>query len=125
MMIAFTIVGIPPSVNHYKVRYRNGRTVVSKEAIAFKDAVGYKANGKYVTARSFYVDLRVTLGRKDKGDADNFPKVVLDGLADAGVFRDRRGARVSDAHVRRLVVVVDCDTRPAIGETRIEVGAWA
>jgi Holliday junction resolvase RusA-like endonuclease len=50
-------------------------------------------------AKAIEVDITVFLGMRGKGDVDNFPKVVLDGLVDAGVIRT--DARVSDLHVHK------------------------
>jgi len=121
--IEFTVPLVPPSVNHYKVRYRNGRTVVSGKAIAFKEAVAVFCRGRYVTGKTFSVGMGIFLGKKDKGDVDNFPKLVLDGLADCGVFRNKKGERVSDAHVRYMVVSINGDDRPEQGLTEITVEA--
>lgn len=121
--VKFTVPLVPPSVNHYKVRYRNGRTVVSKEAIAFKGAVALFIRGEYVQAKRFSVTIRITLGKGDRGDWDNFPKLVGDGLAAAGAFRDLKGKWLSDAHVRDGRVILDCDTRPECGFTEITIEA--
>jgi len=119
--LEFTVPLVPPSVNHYKVRYRNGRTVVSKEAQAFKDALAIYVQDGYVTGETFSVSMSVVLAAKQKGDVDNFPKLVLDGLAAAGVFRNKKGKMVSDAHVRHMTVFVDTEGRPARGFTEIRV----
>lgn len=123
MKLEFTVPLTPPSVNHYKVRFRNGRTVVSDEATAFKAAVAIHARGEMVEAKRFRVTLLVRLGEGQRGDVDNFPKLCLDGLADAGVFRNRKGKRVSDAHVKDLRVVLDDWSRPETGCTCFEVEA--
>ena len=122
-MVRFTVPLVPPSVNHYKVRFRNGRTVVSKEALGFKEAVALcSRDAGRCEGKTFYLSLRVILGRKDRGDVDNFPKLCLDGLAEAGVLRDRKGKIVSDAHIRMMTVVIDHETRPERGWTEFEVG---
>ena len=125
--VQFTVPLVPPSVNHYKVRYRNGNTVVSKEASAFKDAVAIYLRGQYVLAERFALTIRITLGQKDRGDWDNFPKLVGDALAAAGAFRKskgkHRGELLSDAHVKDGRVILDCDTRPAQGFTEITIEA--
>jgi len=121
--LTFTVPLVPPSLNHYKTRFRNGNTVVTKEARAFKAAVATYARGEYVRGKSFHVALRVVLPPKARGDVDNFPKLVLDGLADAGVFRDKKGKVITDAHVSSMLVVRDCHTRPECGSTEIEVSA--
>lgn len=88
--MSFTVPLIPPSVNHYKTRFRNGRTVVSQEALAFKAELALAAKHQYVVGKEFSVDMLIVLGKGEKGDVDNFPKLVLDGLAACGFARGRR-----------------------------------
>jgi len=57
----------------------------------------------------------------ERGDIDNFPKLVLDALADCGVFRDSKGKIVSDAHVMRLEVTKNDRERPDKGYTEVWV----
>lgn len=122
-MFEIKIPGIPPSVNHYVKHTRNGRSYVTTEAQSFKDAIGFHARACYVVGKTFNLSLRVVLGAGDKGDVDNFPKLVMDGLAAAGVFRNKKGKIVSDAHVEKLVVEVDRFERPECGRTEIQVEA--
>ena len=117
----FTVRLTPPSVNHYVKHFRNGGHVKTGEAQAFKDAVAIYAKGGYVVGKTFSVTMKVVLAEKQKGDVDNFPKLVLDGLADAGVFRNKKGERISDAHVRHMTVYVQTDERPERGYTEIRV----
>jgi crossover junction endodeoxyribonuclease RusA len=124
-MISFIVPLVPPSVNHYVKHPRNGKSYRTPEATAFKDAIGIYACGASVTAHTFGVSIVVHLPKKGRGDVDNFPKLVLDGLADCGVFRDRKGKRISDAYVRRLEVDLDSETRPDEGFTHIDVWALA
>jgi crossover junction endodeoxyribonuclease RusA len=101
MDVRFTVPLVPPTVNHYVRHLRSGRHIVTPEAIAYKDAVAILSQGQQVDARAYSVGLGIFLGKGDKGDIDNFPKLVLDGLK-GHVFR-------SDAQVRRLVVNLDRD----------------
>jgi Holliday junction resolvase RusA-like endonuclease len=94
MSITFTVPLVPPSVNHYKVRFRNGNTVVTSEAIAFKHAIAFYVRGMAISAKKFSVRIEVVLPKGARGDVDNFPKLCLDGLAESGVFLDRKGKRV-------------------------------
>lgn len=119
----FSVPLIPPSVNHYKTRFRNGRTVVSDAAVAFKEEIAFAVRGRYVIGKRFSVEIKVVLGAGERGDVDNFPKLVLDGLAAASVFCDRTGMCVSDAHVRRMLVEVDELERGKQGRTEITVAA--
>lgn len=80
---------IPPSVNHYKMRARNGHYFVTKEAKAFKEAIAiFYANGKHDVswAWRYQVDVALYLGKGQRLDADNCGKVILDGLQEAGVI---------------------------------------
>lgn len=112
---------IPPSVNHYVKHTRTGKRYVTDEATAFKQAVATFSKGRYVQGKSFHVGIDITLGKGERGDIDNFPKLCLDGLADAGAFRDPKGNQLSDAHVTTLTVQVDRTTRPERGSTWIRV----
>lgn len=95
--IAFTVPLIPPSVNHYKMRTRKGVTFVGADALKFKEAVGIFSRGRSLQADEYMIHISIYLGSKQKGDVDNFCKVVLDGLVDAEVIH-------SDAAVRKLIV---------------------
>lgn len=119
--LKFTVPLTPPDVNHYVRHTRKGGHYVTREATAFKQAVAVYAKGGFVQAKHFYIAIRVTLAKKQKGDVDGFPKLVLDGLADCGAFRDKNGKRVSDAYVRGLYIFVDSTARPAEGYTEIVV----
>jgi hypothetical protein len=104
------------------VRYRNGNTVVSPGAIGFKLEVARCAKNRCVAGRTFHVTIHLVLGQGNRGDIDNYAKLVMDGLADAGVFVDLKGKRKSDAWVRGLMMILDTDTRPVTGGyTTIEV----
>lgn len=116
---------VPPSVNHYKTRFRNGNTVVSKSALAFKDAIALLIRGKFAQGKTFAVSMTITLGQGDRGDIDNYPKLVMDGLALAAAFRNRKGEALSDAHVTRMLVCLDRDERPEHGFTEVWVEAFA
>lgn len=104
-MITFTVPLIPPSVNHYKQPRRGGRGFyVTGEATAFKEAVAIFARGKVSTPYSsgLSVEINIYLGRGKKGDIDNFAKVCLDGLVEAGIIQ-------SDAGVQELIMRKDRD----------------
>lgn len=95
--LLLTVPLTPPSVNHYKMRTRKGVTFVSKEAKAFKHAVGVIAAGAGIHATAYRVLVTVYLGAKQKGDVDNFAKCALDGLVEAGVIH-------SDAAITSLTI---------------------
>lgn len=120
---AFTVPLVPPDVNHYVRHTRTGRHYVTKDATAFKQAVAIYGRNLFVCAKTFTVSIRIILPACKRGDADGFIKLVLDGMADAGIFRDRKGEIVSDAYVRCLCVMLDTDRRPKHGWTEIVVEA--
>ena len=84
--VSFTVPLVPPSVNHYVKHTRSGRHYVTKEAIAFKEAVHIFAAHLPEPAERYEVILHVYLGKGARGDADNFGKCALDALASAGVI---------------------------------------
>lgn len=97
LSIAFTVPAVPPSVNHYVKHTRTGRHYVTGEGTAFKEWVGTASRGMQIRWESYGVMIHIFLGAGQKGDIDNFPKCVLDGLKDYGVID-------SDARVTRLVL---------------------
>jgi crossover junction endodeoxyribonuclease RusA len=123
MSVIFTVPLVPPDLNHYVRHTRTGKHYVTKESLAFKQAVGVYARGEFVQAKSFSVRIIVVLGKGKKGDIDGFQKLVLDGLADVGVFRDLKGEVLSDAYVDDLHSKRDRKERPDQGRTIITVEA--
>jgi crossover junction endodeoxyribonuclease RusA len=97
--VSFTVPLVPPSVNHYVKHTRSGRHYVTAEAKAFKSAVSIfaaKHRGSQDSSECL-VEINVYLGRGARGDVDNFAKVCLDGLVEAGVLR-------SDSEVQKLTL---------------------
>lgn len=104
MQVEFEIPGLtPPSVNHYLNKRiwarRDGTPYIavlqSPKAKAFKWAVAMYARGQSVAGdrKSRYrVSIDIYLGPRQRGDADNFAKVCLDGLQACGCIH-------SDANV--------------------------
>lgn len=84
---------IPPSVNHYVKHTRNGGHYVTKAALGFKSAVRLFARGRTVKAKKYEIEFVVYMGYGQRGDPDNFHKVIGDGLKEAGVIH-------SDSNVR-------------------------
>lgn len=119
MSLELVIPGIPPSVNHYK---RGGRGGWGKtpEAVKFQDDIGTLLRGRHVVGKAFSVVIEINLGPKQKGDVDNFPKVVLDGLAKHGAFRDKKGKHLSDSHVSLMTISKE---RWAVAETWVHIEA--
>jgi Holliday junction resolvase RusA-like endonuclease len=98
---AITIPLVPPSVNHYWKRKRYGGYFVSEEGEAFLQAVALYAKRQKVRAKAYHVEVWIYLGRKQKGDVDNFAKCVLDGLRKAGVIDSDAKITDLDLHKRR------------------------
>jgi Holliday junction resolvase RusA-like endonuclease len=114
--IHFTVPLVPPSVNSYVRHVWCGHRVqhyLSKEAVAFKEAVVVCSGGQVLTPSGYCgVHLTIYQKRGQKGDIDNYPKAVLDGLKGQVIG--------SDAMVKRLVVDLDRD-----GENpRTEIEVW-
>ncbi len=95
--VTFTVPLVAPSVNHYVKHTRSGHHYVTNEAQAFKEAVALCERRQYVAAKEYEVEVKVFLGRKQKGDLDNFGKVCLDSLVAANVIH-------TDSAVTRLVM---------------------
>lgn len=127
--VFLTIEGIPPSVNHYKkevwkkakggVRHKTFEWTA--EAILFRDRIMVAAAGRTIAPEGqrerdkvrYQLSVKVCLGRKQRGDGDNFWKVIADCLEDVGVIH-------SDARVSRWVMEVDDTDR---GNPRTEIAA--
>lgn len=93
---------IPPSVNHYKLPKRGGKGFyVSKEAKAFQAAVASLTTGS-IKKDWYYITITIFLGFNQKGDADNFNKVILDGLVKARII-------TTDARVKNCNTFVERD----------------
>ena len=89
--VSFTVPLVPPSVNHYVRHFRSDGHKVTDEATAFKLGSLLRGQSLLRPCQAIQRTLYIVLGKGDRGDRDNFPKLCLDGLADAGVFRDPRG----------------------------------
>lgn len=105
---------IPPSVNGYVRHTRSGRHYVTKEALAFKEAVALVARRRKITGDSYQVKIAIYLGKGDRGDLDNFGKVIFDSIVAAGVIH-------SDAAVNEIFMQKFRD--PLNPRTVIEVEA--
>ena len=115
--LELTIPLTPPSGNHYKVpNWNQRRFIVTRRAQAYKDAVYIFCRGRSVAGKTFRVDLAIFVGKGERLDADNSPKVVLDALQEAGVFGGR-----SDSNVRVLKITMQRD--PVNPRTEIKVQA--
>lgn len=102
---------VPPSGNDYKrPDWKNKRFYVTPEAIRFKEAIAIFARGDTVGGRYFKVDVTVYLGKNGRLDADNCPKVIMDGMQEAGIFNGHPGSKAfTDASVKDLHIYIDRD----------------
>ncbi len=99
MHASFTIPLVPPSVNHYVKHTRLGRHYVTREGLEFKKAVAIFARGQVVTAKRYELEAVIYLGHGQRGDGDNFWKVIADGLVEARVIHS--DAAVEDWILRK------------------------
>jgi Holliday junction resolvase RusA-like endonuclease len=118
-VIVFEVPLTPPSVNHYKkpikLHTRNGIVnsyARTPEAEAFRDAVAIFARGQSLIPATtkerreirYRLIATVFLGEGQRGDGDNFFKVLADSVANAGVIH-------SDARVRSWHIEVEDNDR--------------
>ena len=101
-----TIDRIPPSVNSYVRHTRRGIHYTDPRAKAFKDYLALQCRSTIPAyGIEFEVEISIMLAKGQKGDVDNFPKLILDTLAKCGMFRNAKtGKPMSDAHVTRLTI---------------------
>jgi Holliday junction resolvase RusA-like endonuclease len=101
--VTLTIPCIPPTVNHYWIRRRDGRGYfLSPNARAFKETVAIFARGAKLEGKQYALDAVVYLGKRQKGDGDNFLKPIGDSLQKAGIIQ-------SDAKIKDWRIRVDRD----------------
>jgi|HubBroStandDraft_2_1064218.scaffolds.fasta_scaffold00006_57 Holliday junction resolvase RusA-like endonuclease len=114
--ISFSVPAVPPSGNAYVRHTKMGRHYVTEEANRFKDLVFHIANSKKLTIRwkHYGVGISIFLGRKQKGDLDNFAKVMLDSLVYSAIID-------SDAKVTELRMSKTRD----IDNPRTVISVWA
>lgn len=105
---SFSVPYLPPSVNHYLIRVRNSaRVIVKREAKKYKEDMALLAGRNPVgihtgSAKSFYeVTVRIFLGADQKGDIDNYQKLILDGIKDAGLIHSDDAVLDLDIKKRR------------------------
>jgi len=112
--LSLTVPLIPPSVNHY-VKHSRGRHYRTAAADDFMLLVKQAVKGRQVRAKAYAVSIAILLGQKQRGDLDNFAKVVLDSLVKAGAIDS--DSRVTSLGMSKARVYL------APGSTIIEVRA--
>lgn len=86
MIAAITVPLVPPSVNHYVKHTSSGKHYKTAGAIEFQNAVSLLSRKQKVRGNAYKCEIWVYLGKAQKGDVDNFAKVVLDSLVKAEVI---------------------------------------
>ena len=97
----FNVPMIPPSVNHYVKHTRTGGHYVTKAAESFIEAVGLFSKNQCVRYDSYFVEIFLNLGPKQKMDVDNCAKVVLDALAKNRIIHSDAAVTDLTLHKRR------------------------
>ena len=91
----------PPSMNTYLRHLPNGKTLLSERGRAYHSIVWETINRSFPGHAPLLGSLVVTLTAfppdKRRRDLDNLPKVVLDSLTKAGIWRD-------DSQIQRLTI---------------------
>ncbi len=90
---------VPPSVNHYVKHTRRGRHYLTREGREYKRVLAVFARGQALPAKSYELEAVIYLGLGQRGDGDNFWKVIADGLVEAQVIHS--DAAVEDWILRK------------------------
>lgn len=120
--LQFHLPMLPPSVNHYvthtsnaatgKVIHRKNDIAVAYEA-SFMAMLPARIRGCFVLAEFFSITLRIVPAPRAKGDIDNYPKMVLDCIAKAGMLRRPTSSAIypheecGDSRIKSLHVYLD------------------
>ena len=115
--VQFSFPILPPSVNHY-LKHKSARIhSLSDAAKAFKDQFPALVKpGPYIVGVRFQVTIHYWMGPNDRGDIDNFDKLLLDCIAQSGMMRDGKGKELSDAWIkRRTTEIMDSPEDRKIG----------
>ena len=98
-VITFTVPLVPPSVNHYVKHTKTGGHYRTRAADAFMEGIWVHSGRRKMRAKAYSVEAVIYLGKGQKGDTDNFAKVIGDGLAKAGVIHS--DAAITDWVLRK------------------------
>lgn len=107
-IVRFEMPMLPPSVNHLTEHPATGVHPKSAAAKAFMRDFPIFARDLYAMSASgiFQVTLCYFPGKGQRGDSDNYNKLILDCAAKRGMFRNAKGKELSDAWVKRLIVEI-------------------
>ena len=85
------------------------------------DAIKIILGNRYLVGKTFSVSAKIYLGAKQKGDVDNFGKLILDGLHVAGTFRNDKNCILSDSWVTELSLCKYRDAKNPRTEILVQV----
>jgi len=89
---------LPPSVNHY-VTHGGGFHRKTAEAKGWENTFPLFSRRQFVVGKAFSVSIKIFFGPGDRGDVDNFSKMILDCISKNGMLVDEKGKKLSDAKV--------------------------
>lgn len=98
--MTITIPFPPTTGNHQHVTLRNGRRMLRKDIIAWRDEVSYLVSQmkiRFLTLAPLSMHVDVWMPDNRKRDLDNIAKVVSDALEEAGMILD--DSSVHDLHL--------------------------
>ena len=98
--ISFSVPLVPPSANHYLKHTRLGHHYLTDEAKTFYEGVWVHCGRRKVRGKRYEVSAVIYLGKGQRGDTDNFAKVIGDGLEKAGVIDT--DSKIAIWHLSRL-----------------------
>lgn len=101
--------GIPPSVNNYVRHTRAGIHYKTPKAKLWETMVALACRRAHpVYGTTFEIEITIMFGKGERGDWDNFGKVVCDPIAKCGMLRNvKTGKPMSDAHIKRGTVILE------------------
>lgn len=86
------ILPMPPTVNTYWRKGKNGRIYLSEKAVSFKNDVVWSVKAqnpkRYTNGERLAVSVVLNFPTRAKTDIDNRLKGLLDALTNAGVYSD-------------------------------------
>ena len=122
LIAELSIPAVPPSVNDYTERARNGGTILTERSREFK-RTAYQSIGRYAphkpSEKRIAVEVTIYAANKRDSDIDNRNKLILDALVEAQFIVDdnqvdeiltKRGKEIVDGG-RVDIVLCEIDDR--------------
>lgn len=106
--LTITVPGVPPGLNHYVRHPLKGGHYLTPETKRFKRDVTIMVGNRTLDGKTFEVELVIYFGKGGRGDTDGLGKVVIDALAEAGVFRGIKPAIVKGVRYERPPLTDNC-----------------